>query len=113
MSKESFKAFVRENPHLINMVHQKEYSWQELYEAYDLYGSNAPIFQKQVDNNIPSNRVNWHEFASLMRNIDLETIQKSVTGLQKAISLIQDISSNKSDPPKTYEERPIYKYYED
>ncbi len=115
MSKEDFKAFVQKHPVLVTKVHEKEFTWQELYEAYDLYGENAPIFKQSsgISQGTRQAHSNFHEFSELLKSIDLETVQKGVNGLQKAVALLQDIGSFKEPAPKPYEERPIYKYYED
>ena len=34
--KENFKEFVKTRPNLINKAKNKETSWQDLYEIYDL-----------------------------------------------------------------------------
>lgn len=119
MSKEDFKAFVKSKPDLVDRVHQGEFSWQELYEAYDLYGENAPVFKSKVTvRSLPVEHAkignpSWKEFSELLKSVDLETVQKGVNGLQKAVSLLQDLGSFKEPSKKVYEERPIYKYYED
>ena len=48
------------------------------------------------------------------KNIDLESVQKGVTNLQKTLGLLQElgIGSNKNNISQ-YEPRPIYKYFED
>ncbi len=116
LSKETFKSFVKNHPDLVQRVHQNEFSWQELYEAYDLYGEDIPILKTQSlgqETRSTTGKMNWHEFSEMIKSIDLDTVQKGVIGLQKAISLIQDLGFNKEETPKSYEERPIYKYYED
>ena len=37
---DNFKSFVRRNPNLITYVREKNTSWQEFYELYDLYGED-------------------------------------------------------------------------
>ncbi len=115
MSKEEFKAFVQKHPQLLTRVHEKEFTWQELYEAYDIYGEKAPVFQEKrmEKGSLKTNYSHFHEFSELLKNVDLDAVQKGVNGLQKAVSLLQEIGSFKEIPPQSYEERPIYKYYED
>ena len=38
MSKEDFKKFVKKNPRLLRYINNKEMTWQQFYEMYDLYG---------------------------------------------------------------------------
>ena len=50
MSKmDEFKKFVSNNPHLKKKINQKETTWQELYEHYDLYGEDDEIFKIKVE----------------------------------------------------------------
>ena len=113
MSKEQFKTFVKAHPHLIDKVHQQEFTWQELYEAYDLYGEEAPLFQAPKPARTQSGKVNFQEMAELFRNVDLESVQKGIVGLQKAVSLLQNLGHTNEEAPTPYQERPMYKYYED
>ena len=50
----------------------------------------------------------------MFRNLDLETIQRGVTSLQKAVSLVEEIMpKNENNNIPNYDERPINRYYED
>ena len=113
MSKDEFKTFVRGNPHLITLVHQHQFSWQELYEIYVLYGKEAPVFKPSM-NLIEKyfSKETIQEFLEFLKNVDLASVQKTITGLEKAITILESLSTSKEE--KTlYQERPIYKYYED
>ena len=117
MSKESFKAFIKKRPELAQAVFNNKTTFQKLYEAYDMYGENSNVFDDVL---IPKNEVketassSFKEITNLFRNIDLDTVQRSVNGLQKAVSLISEIvPKNNDEYIPDYEERPINKYYED
>ena len=45
--------------------------------------------------------------------MDLETQQRGVNGLEKAVSLLSDLTNKDEPVVNTYQERPINKYYED
>ena len=45
--------------------------------------------------------------------MDLETLQRGVNGLEKAVSLLSDLTNKDEPVVHTYQERPINKYYED
>ena len=38
--KEAFKSFISTHPELITYVKNKESTWQDFYEIYDIYGEN-------------------------------------------------------------------------
>ncbi len=118
MSKETFKKFVRVHPELVDYVNHKTMTWQQFYEIYDMYGENNEVWKKYQPE--PQEKITTKattaldELVSMVRNVDLETVQKGVDGLQKAIGLLQELGPNKEQKPlNSYEERPMYKYYED
>lgn len=118
MSKESFKEFVRKYPRLVDHVNNHSMTWQKFYEMYDMYGENEEVWQKYLnqDVSVASKNTNGtvNDFMNMIRGVDLETIQKGVNGLQKAIGLLQEIGPGKENNfQNQYEERPIHKYYED
>ena len=46
---ESFKKFASNKPFLKKKVDNKETSWQELFERYDIYGEDDPIFKEETE----------------------------------------------------------------
>ena len=44
MSKETFKAFVKQHPELAQYVRNQQMTWQKFYELYDLYGEDDQVF---------------------------------------------------------------------
>ncbi len=118
MSKETFKTFVKKKPELAQLVAGGSMTWQKLYETYDLYGEDESVWNNIGKQNVTpatktSSFTSFSALTELLKNIDLETVQKGVSGLQKAIGLLQEITNKKEETPPPYEERPIYKYYED
>ena len=122
MSKDSFKEFVKRNNNLINIVEKGETSWQKLYELYDLYGENSSIWDKYLNNKTINNNINnitnlsnnFKEIINFVKGIDLNSIQKGLNGLDKAIDAFKDILPDKSKAPDNiYEPKPNFKYYED
>ena len=122
MSKLEFKDFVKRNTNLINVVEKGETTWQKLYELYDLYGENNSIWDKYLNKNITNNSnlnisnigSNVKEIMNFIKGIDLNSVQKGLNGLDKAIEAFKDIIPDKTTPPvSNYEPRPTYKYFED
>ena len=120
MKLDAFKKFVRNNPYLVDYVKNDKMTWQKIYEIYDLYGEDDNIwntFKNNNDNsNINTNTSNisttFKEIISLIKGIDLNSVQKALTSLDKAIETFKGFSSNNSNN-SSYEERPKNKYYED
>lgn len=117
MSKESFKEFVRKYPRLVDHVNNNSMTWQKFYEIYDMYGEKEEVWQKYINQDVSTSKStsgSMNDFMNMIRGVDLETIQKGVNGLQKAIGLLQEIGPFKENNSTTqYQERPIHKYYED
>ena len=44
--KTSFKEFVSHHPELITFVKNKESTWQDFYEIYDIYGEDEKAWNK-------------------------------------------------------------------
>lgn len=125
MSKESFKSFARRHSELADYIIKGKTDWQKLYEIYEIYGENSSVWDEYFSNNyLPSTRnnvdtrgqdMNFKDLFNTIKNVDLESVQKGITNIQKTIGLLQDIGvgSSKTPPNSTYEPRPIYKYFED
>lgn len=118
MSKDSFKTFVKNNPNLVNYVKKDEMTWQKFYEMYDLYGENNEIWNNYLN---PSNNTNssgnildnFKSIFDLFKGVDLKTVQKTLTGLDKAIGTFREFNSNNENNDNNYESRPNDRYYED
>lgn len=119
MSKESFKEFIKNKPYLAKAVFDGKTSFQKLYEAYDLYGEESDVFNNYLNTNTNTVTTNnkttsFNEVVNMFRNMDLETIQRGVNSLQKAVSLVEEIMpKNENNNIPNYDERPINRYYED
>ncbi len=117
MSKESFKAFIKKRPELAQAVFNNKTTFQKLYETYDMYGEDSNVYDELLTtkNEVKeASSTSFKEITNLFKNIDLDTVQRSVNGLQKAVSLISEIvPKNNNEFTPNYEERPINRYYED
>ncbi len=119
MSKETFKLFMKNNPDLLNKINSGEMTFQKYYEIYEVYGDDTSVWNKYKEDTITisktSSTPSWQEIVNMVKKVDLNTVKKGVSGLQKAIGLVQElgIGSTTTDSPKPYEERPIYKHLDD
>ena len=46
--KEEFKNFARLHPELLDYIKNKEMTWQNFYEIYDIYGSDENAWSKYL-----------------------------------------------------------------
>ena len=112
MKKDEFKEFVKKHPILSNYVNNKEMTWQQFYEIYDLYGDNNEIWDKYI--NKQNKKINTNEIEKFLKNINLDSLQESITSIQRVLGLFSDLA-NKKDNVKTnnYEPKPIYQHFDD
>lgn len=120
MSKDTFKLFVNQNPSLVKYVNNNTMTWQKFYEMYELYGSDNTVWSTYLKNDTATRNTNkissaestFKELMSVVKGINLEKVQKGIDSIQKTISLVQELGSGNSNN-NTYEQRPIYKKFED
>ena len=125
MSKETFKMFVRSNPGLLDYVKNNQMSWQKFYEMYDMYGENHSIWNNYLHSNTTSSTINStinssktigdtpiKEIFNMVKQMDLETVRKGIDGLQKAVGLMQDLTTSRRNN-NNYQARPLYQHLED
>lgn len=124
MSKENFKNFVRSNPILARHVNNNEISWQQLYEMYNLYGENSEVWNdyltiRENRSSLPivtrANERAFQELINMVKNVDLEKVRHGIEGVQKTISLVQDLGfgNNRNSNREEYQGRPLYQHFED
>lgn len=120
MSKETFKLFAKGHPELANQVMNGKTNWQKLYELFEIYGEDSEVWNSYTtsvgDNtSVKDVPTSFKDLFNTFKNIDLDSVQKGVTNLQKTIGLLQDIGLGgaASQAVNTYEARPMYKYFED
>ena len=115
--KEEFKVFVKEHPELIRYVKSGDMSWQKFFEIYSIYGTDQTIWDKYFkDDNISSNASNnmsVSDLINMVKNVDLDSVQKNITNISKALGLVQSLISKDEIPTDTYTPRPLYKKFED
>lgn len=122
--KDEFKDFVSKHPNLISIVKSKTHTWQDLFEVYDLYGSDEASWERYLNNatsskeNISSEKLNsLGELTKLFKNVNIDNVQKYIDTAQKAIGVIQELtgagvaSEVASKGPSVA--RPINKIFED
>jgi hypothetical protein len=113
---DNFKIFVRKHPELISYVKNNEMTWQKFYELWYLYGEDDNTWNKYIkpNNSVSITDFRFKDIVNMVKGINLDAAQKSITNIQKAISLVQDIIGNKGNTTgDIYTPRPIYQHFED
>lgn len=118
--KEEFKAFVRTKPELVSYVSSGKMTWQKFYEIWNLYGNDEKVWEKYKvkDTNESKNNDNSFNFSSLIdsiKKVDMNSVQKGINSMQKAIELLQGLTAGKASgsAANTYQPREVFKKFED
>lgn len=118
--KEEFKKFVASHPALVDVVRKKTHSWQDLFEVYDLYGTDEKLWDRYLKNDqtfTDDAKLNsLGELTKLFKNVNIDNVQKYIDTAQKAIGVIQELTgagavANVAKGPSVA--RPINKIFED
>ncbi len=120
--KEEFKKFVQKHPELVTYIKDKTNTWQDFYEIYDMYGDKEEVWAKYQEpiavkeEERASKSASLAELTNLVKNINIDNVQKYINNAQKAINVIQELTSK--NPVKTPDivpksPRPITKFFGD
>lgn len=113
--KESFKSFAKGHPELINSIKSGESSWQKLYEIYDIYGEDDRAWNTYFNKNTSSN--SFSGITDIVKNIDMDSVQKHINTAQKALGLVQELTGKGAESLNSIKTpvnpRPINKFFED
>lgn len=111
--KEQFKAFANKHPELVKSVQNKDTTWQQLYEIYDIYGEKEEAWSTYF--NKP--KTETISLSSLVKNIDVESIQTHINTAQKALGFISELTKSSGSTPNItkapVDPRPITKFFGD
>ncbi len=117
--KEQFKAFVRKRPELVKFVNSGNMTWQKFYEQWSLYGEDDKVWDEYKTFNKETKSQENFNFSSLVdmvKKVDMDSVQKGVNGMQKAVELLQGLTTKSSVGNKaasTYKPRQLFKKFED
>lgn len=111
--KAMFKEFVSKHPELVSYVKNKENTWQDFYEIYDIYGENESAWSKYFNSSNTNTDSSIGELTNLFKNVNMDNVQKHITNAQKAVSLIQELTSKGTNNIVNKTPRPITKFFGD
>lgn len=111
--KEAFKQFAKNHPELISSIKTGEASWQKFYEIYDIYGEDETAWNVYFNKNVGNN--GFGNITDIVKNIDMDSVQKHINTAQKALGLVQELTTKGSVAPSSgpATPRPINKFFED
>ena len=117
-NKEEFKLFVKSHPELISFVKNGEMTWQKFYETYSLYGKDDNVWNKyfkkeENEKKEEKENISVSDLIDMVKKVDLNSVQKNITNISKALGLVQSLITKDEINTETYTPRPLYKKFED
>lgn len=113
--KEAFKSFAKGHPELISSIKSGDASWQKLYEIYDIYGEDDRAWNTYFNKSTSTS--NFSGITDIVKNIDMDSVQKHINTAQKALGLVQELTSKGAESLGSIKTpvtpRPINKFFED
>ena len=109
--KENFKTFISNHPELLNYIKNKEMTFQDFYEIYDIYGEDENTWSKYFSNNTDDD-TRIKELGKVLKNINMDNIEHHVNNAQKVIGIIQELTKKTPDVTPSVD-NPITKIYGD
>lgn len=115
---DEFKKFIKNNSFLVDKVHNKETTWQKLYEIYDIYGPEHEMFKKNIINNKASSLLTkdgLNNAFNVIKNVDLEKVSNGLENVKKVVGAIQEITkpvAKEASIPE-YMKKSTFKRYND
>ena len=109
--KENFKTFISNHPELLSFIRNKEMSFQDFYEIYDIYGEDEATWSKYFSKT-ESDDSRIKELSKVLKNINMDSIEHHVNNAQKVIGIIQELTK-KSPEVTSVIDNPITKIYGD
>lgn len=109
--KDEFKKFVSNHPNIVEFVKNKEMTFQDFYEIYDIYGEDSNVWDKYF-NRVGTGDDKIKELTSIFKNINMDNIEKHINNAQKAIGIIQELTK-KTPEVKTIVENPVKNIFGD
>ena len=108
--KEEFKTFIKNNTEFIEAVKSGKTTWQKLYEIYDLYGEEESAWKsfrvvKETKKESKLSSLGIKDVIKSLKNIDVDSLQESLSSIQKAAGFLEELTSKTSADRKEKKDR--------
>lgn len=103
---EEFKEFVSTIPSIRQDVLNGRYSWQQLYELYDMYGKDDKFWMPYKNQ---SNGLDFMNMMELVKGIDVDALTSSLSAIEKVLTMasgffVKEQTSTDTRTTKWYDE---------
>ena len=110
---DDFREFVKDKPFLKDLVKNIEYTLQELYERYDLYGPEDEVFlekeedeeQVEEEKEESSDAEGFSSILGLLSGLDMDKISDSLSSMKKVLNILAEVTKKDDDVDLTKRKR--------
>jgi len=115
--KEEFREFIKSKPELVEYIKSNEMTMQKFYEIYDVYGNDESAW-KAYERKDNTNSISMPKFTDIVKNINVDELQKHINTAQKALGVVEDLTSKGTNTISNVikgplSSRPLNKFFED
>lgn len=113
---DEFKTFVKDKPYLANKVKDGTFTWQTLYETFDLFGPTHEFFKddskKETEENEDKSTDSVGKLFKQLQKVDTKKISDGLENVKKIVGLIDEFRPNITNSSKLSSSRikPFRKY---
>lgn len=113
-----FKDFIKTHRHVYKLIESKKYTWQQLYEHYDIFGEDDELF-KEIELNNKSTETKENEgtkskqssnIINTLAGMDVNKISDGLNGMKKILNILSEVAKPEEQPVLT--RRKISKPYQ-
>ncbi|MGM9858254.1 MAG: spore coat protein YlbD [Bacilli bacterium] len=111
---DEFKEFIKNHRYVFKLIETKKYTWQELYERYDIFGPDDKIFKEEnneAEEDSHSNKEEENERSSskakentsnnifdTIAGIDVDKISDGLNGMKKILNILNEVTKPEDQP---------------
>ena len=114
---EEFKLFVKDKHFLAEKVKDGTYTWQTLYETYDMFGKDHEFFKEEIKEepskeNVEDDNNSINKIFNQIKKVDTKKISDGLENVKKIVGLIDEFRPNVTSSSKLASSRikPFRKY---
>ena len=98
---EEFKEFAKTKPFLREYVENNKYTWQDLFERYDIYGPDDDVFKEELE----KEKTNGEEetktsekkeglgsILDAISGFDADKISEGLNGMKKILGILSEVT---------------------
>ena len=102
---QEFKSFIKTKPEVLEKIHNNELTWQQVYETYDIYGSNHSLFgfkekeeskEKEIKNEEKPSFKTRSEYVNnalkMFQDVDMDKVTNNLQSIQKVMGIFGEIT---------------------